>query len=343
MKKAPIILVTEPIADAGLNILASAGELRTPWLESCKSSEEDVKEANAIIVRLVPVTAALISKAVNLRVIGRHGTGLDTVDLEAATSRNIPVVYTPFANTTAVAEHTLHLILALARHTVAGDRAVRDFRFHERDALIGFELYKRTLGIIGLGSVGLRVAEIAHKGFQMKVAAYDPHVNALSPLFDFVRQRDNLKDLLQESDIVSVHCPLTAETRGMINAETLRFMKRTALLINTSRGAVITVADLVAALQRGHIAGAGLDVFEQEPLPRNHPLQNVPRVLFSPHIAGSTEEARHGMAELVARQVVQVLRGERPKFLANPKALAISTQIAALEFESRTNINVNDQ
>ena len=321
MDKAPLILVTEPIADVGLNVLANAGELRTPWLEGRKFNDNDVREASAIIVRLVPVTASMIERGVNLKVIGRHGAGLDTVDLQAATSRNIPVVYTPFANANAVAEHTLHLILSLARHTVAGDRAVKESRFELRDSLVGFELRNQILGVVGIGSIGLRVAEIAHKGFQMRILAYDPHAGTLSPSHSFVKRTDSLRDLLQHADIVTLHSPLSLETRHIINSESLGWMKRSALLVNTSRGAVIDTEALARALQAGRIAAAALDVFENEPLPSNHPLQFTDRVLFSPHIGGSTREARAAMAELVACQVVQVLKGERPKFLANPEAL----------------------
>jgi D-3-phosphoglycerate dehydrogenase len=321
LDRTPLILVTEPIADVGLHLLANAGELRTPWVEGRTFNDEDLRQASALIVRLVPVTASLIGKAANLKVIGRHGAGLDTVDIRAATSRRIPVVYTPLANANAVAEHAVHLILSLARHTVAGDRAVRESRFDLRDALIGFELRHQTLGVVGLGGIGLRVAEIAHKGFDMRILAYDPIAGVLSPSHNFVKRTDTLRELLQQADVVTLHSPLTPETHHMVNPESLGWMKSSALLINTSRGAVIDTKSLAEAIKSGKIAGAALDVFEDEPLPADHPLQSTEQVLFSPHIGGSTREARERMSELVARQVVQVLKGELPKFLANPDAL----------------------
>jgi len=333
--RTPLILVTEPIADVGLHLLADAGELRTPWLEGRTFNDDDLREASALIVRLVPVTASLIGKAANLKVIGRHGAGLDAVDLQAATSHHIPVVYTPLANTNAVAEHAMHLILSLARHTVAADRAVRESHFHLRDSLLGIELRHRTLGIVGIGSIGLRAAEIAHKGFEMNIVAYDPLAKTLPASHHFVKRMDSLRELLQQADVVTLHSPLTPETRHMINSESVAWMKTSALLINTSRGAVIDTHVLADALKSGKLAGAALDVFENEPLPADHPLQSTPRVLFSPHIAGSTGEALEAMAELVARQVVEVLKGQRPKFLANPDVLRDWSSVAAVRFESR--------
>lgn len=320
MDRAPLILVTEPIADVGLQLLAGAGELRAPWLAGRTFNDEDLREASALIVRLVPITASLIGKAEKLRVVGRHGAGLDTVDLQAATLRHIPVVYTPLVNANAVAEHTIHLALSLARHVLAGDRAVRESRFDLGDSLVGFELRGKTLGVVGIGSIGLRVAEIAHKGFDMKVVTYDPFADVLPASHSFVRRAGSLRELLQGADVVTLHSPLTTETHHIINSESLKWMKRSALLINTSRGAVIDTHVLASVLNGGQLAGAALDVFENEPLPARHPLQSAANVLFSPHIAGSTGEAREAMSELVARQVLQVLRGERPEFLANPQA-----------------------
>jgi len=335
LDRTPLILVTEPIADVGLHLLANAGELRTPWLEGRTFNDDDLREASALIVRLVPVTASLIGKAVNLKVIGRHGAGLDTVDIQAATSQHIPVVYTPLANKNAVAEHAIHLILSLARHTVAADRAVRESHFHLRDSLIGIELRHKTLGVVGIGGIGLRVAEIAHKGFEMSIVAYDPLAGALPASHHFVKRMDSLQELLQQADVVTLHSPLTPRTRHMINSESIGWMKNSALLINTSRGAVIDTHVLADALRSGKLAGAALDVFENEPLPADHPLQSTAQVLFSPHIAGSTGEAREAMAELVARQVVQVLKGQRPKFLANPEVLRDSPSFVEVPFESR--------
>ena len=156
----PIVLVTEPIADTGLELLQRECEVRTPWVNGGSHTDQDLAEADAIIVRLVRITESLLSKAAALKVVGRHGVGLDTVDLEAATSRGIPVVYTPHINANAVAEHTFSLMLSLARHIVPADCAVRQSLPNIRDSLIGIELRRRRLGVIGLGAIGRRVAEI---------------------------------------------------------------------------------------------------------------------------------------------------------------------------------------
>lgn len=316
----PVILVTEPIADRGLDLLARFGDLRIPWAENRSFNDGDLMEASAIIVRLVPVTAAVIGKAPNLKVIGRHGAGLDTVDLDAATLRQIPVVYTPSATANAVAEHVFHLMLGLARHTVAGDRAVRESHFEQRNSLVGFELRNKTLGIVGLGAIGLRVAELGHRGFGMEVVGYDPF--ATPPItHNFVKRADSLRELLQQANVVTLHLPLTSQTRHAMNAQSIGWMKKSALLINTARGGVVDTHALINALRKGELAGAALDVFEEEPLPRNHPLQSMAQVLLSPHLAGSTVEAQEAMGELVARQVLQVLKGEWPEFIANPEVL----------------------
>jgi D-3-phosphoglycerate dehydrogenase len=316
----PVVLVTERIADVGLQLLEKSCEVCAPWRQHRTYAEEEWGAADAVIVRLCRITAGVLSLAPKLKVIGRHGAGLDNVDLKAATERGIPVVFTPSALTmaNAVAEHTVQMMLALARHTVAADKVVREGHFGQRSSLQGLELCQKTLGIIGLGAIGARVAEICHKGLGMRIIAYDPYVEEQPPQAEITLVH-SLRELLQQADVVTLHLPCTAETSYMIDAETLRSMKPSAMLINTARGAVVDTVALAEALCRGQLQGAALDVFEKEPPPLDHPLMSAPRTLFSPHIGSSTEEAMEKMAELVARQVVQVLRGERPQFVANPE------------------------
>jgi D-3-phosphoglycerate dehydrogenase len=315
----PLVLVTERIADVGLQLLDKSCEVCAPWRQSRTHTEEELGAADALIVRVFKVTADVLSAAPKLKVVGRHGAGLDSVDLRAATERRIPVVFTPSARTmaNAVAEHTVQMMLALARHTVAADKSVREGHFKQHISFLGVELNQKTLGIIGLGAIGARVAEICQKGFGMRIIAYDPYTtNHLS--HSGITLINSLQELLQQSDIVTLHLPSTPETSHLINAETLRHMKPSAMLINTARGAIVDTVALADALCRGQLRGAALDVFEKEPPPLDHPLMKAPRTLFSPHIGSSTEAAMERMAELVARQVVQVLRGERPEFVANP-------------------------
>ena len=320
MPEKPLVLVTERIADVGLQLLEKSCEVCAPWRQDRTYTEGELGAADAVIVRLCRITAGVLSVAAKLKVIGRHGAGLDNVDLKAATERGIPVVFTPSALTmaNAVAEHTVQMMLALARHTVMADKVVREGRFEQRSSLQGVELCQKTLGIIGLGAIGVRVAEICHKGFGMRILAYDPYVDGSPPQLDITLVH-SLTELLEQADVVTLHLPSTAETSYMIDAGTLRCMKPSALLINTARGAVVDTVALAEALRRGELLGAALDVFEKEPLPLDHPLLSAPRTLFSPHIGSSTGAAMEKMAELVAHQVVQVLRGERPQFVANPE------------------------
>jgi len=316
----PVVLVTERIADVGLKLLDQSCEVCAPWRLGRSYAAEEWGAADAVIVRLCRVTAGVLSAAPRLKVIGRHGAGLDNVDLKAATERGIPVVFTPSKLTmaNAVAEHTVQMMLALARQAVAGDKAVREGLFGPRNSLQGVELRQKTLGIVGLGAIGARVAEICHKGFGMRIIAYDPNLKELPPRAE-VAMVHSLRELLEQADVVTLHLPSTAETSYMIDTETLGYMKPSAMLINTARGAVVNTLALAAALHRGELLGAALDVFEKEPPPLDHPLLAAPRSLFSPHIASSTGAAMERMAGLVARQVVQVLKGERAPFVANPE------------------------
>jgi D-3-phosphoglycerate dehydrogenase len=303
----------------GLQLLSDSCEIITPWRLGRAYSPEELASAQGIIVRLSKVTAAMLSAAPNLQVIGRHGVGIDNIDLKAATERRIPVVFTPSALTmaNAVAEHTVQLMLALARHAVAADQIVRAGRWGERSSLLGVEFYQKTLGVIGLGAIGKRVAEICQKGLGMKVVAFDPYLKQTPPQLE-ITLVDSLRELLQQADVVTLHLPSTAETSHLIDAEALAGMKPTALLINTARGAILDTTALAQALHSGQLLGAALDVFEEEPPPANHPLLTAPRTLFSPHVASMTSGSMARMAELVARQVVQVLTGERPAHVANP-------------------------
>jgi len=316
--KKPVVLVTEPIADIGIQLLKRSCQVNAPWADQHRFSDDDLQTADAIIVRLVSVDGPMLLAAPNLKVIGRHGVGLDNVDLDAATARGIPVVFTPDANTNAVAEHAVHLMLSLARHALGADRAVRESRFDLRNSLIGIELHGKTLGVVGLGAIGSQVARICLQGFGMRVLAFDPYVTKPASQ-DTIKLVPSLRELLEQADIVTLHLPLTDETARMINTETLGYMKPSALLVNTARGGIVDSSALAQALIRGQIRGAGIDVFEEVPLPPGHPLLTAPHTFFSAHIASSTTEALEEMSERVARQVLQVLSDERPESVANPE------------------------
>jgi D-3-phosphoglycerate dehydrogenase len=316
----PIVLVADPIADAGMNVLSQSCEVIAPWRLSRSYTAEELASANGVIIRLTKFTASTLGAAPNLKVIGRHGVGVDNIDLKAATERRVPVVFTPSALTmvNAVAEQTVMLMMAMARHAVAADQIVREGRWAQRGSLLGIEFHEKTLGVIGLGAIGSRVAAICHSGLAMKIVGFDPYVKEAPPSL-VIALMDSLLEVLQQADVVTLHLPSTPETAHLIGAKELAAMKPTALLINAARGSIVDSVALAQALHRGHLFGAALDVFEEEPPGLDHPLLTAPRTLFSPHVASMTGGSMARMAELVARQVVQVLSGERPQHVANPE------------------------
>jgi D-3-phosphoglycerate dehydrogenase len=310
------VLVTEQIHPRGLELLRSETEVVSP--AAGQTADSLIGDVDGIIVRLFPVGQQLMQSAPRLKVIGRHGTGVDNVDLDCATQRGIPVVYTPDANADSVAEYVVALMLAVARNLHLADRYVRDGQFNRRGELTGTELREKTLGIVGLGRVGRRVADICGKGLGMLVLAYDPYVPQ-SPGYDGVEIVADLESLVAASDFVSVNALLTEETRGMIGPAHLAMMKPTAYLVNTSRGAVVDEASLADAVRTGKLAGAALDVFSEEPPAVTSPLLTSEKIILSPHIASSTGEALERMSVQVVEAVLAVLRGGRVECVANPK------------------------
>jgi D-3-phosphoglycerate dehydrogenase len=253
-----------------------------------------------------------------LRVVGRHGAGLDTVDLPAATRRGIAVVHAPGSNAQAVAEHTLMLILSCVKHTLRIDRLTRAGDWRARHTVDNVELGEKTLGIVGVGNIGRRVARFAG-AIGMRVLGYDTYVPA-----EEVRRRgaepvSSLEALLPQVDVLTCHTPLTPETRHMINEKTLALLRPGAIFVNTSRGPVQDERALFQALVTGHLAAAGLDVFEEEPSPVDNPLFNLGNVVCSSHVAGVTREAHRRAALQVTAEMLRVLRGERPEVLVNPE------------------------
>jgi len=274
-----------------------------------------VADVDAIVVRANGVTSRrVIEAAPKLKVIGRHGVGLDTIDVEAATDNGVYVVNTPHATTEAVAEHTVGMLLVLAKEMFQADRAFRAGHWDARKEHIGFELKGRTLGVVGMGRIGYRVSEICH-AIGMKILYTDALANQSAEETLGARKVD-LAELLRSSDAVTLHVPLIPATRHMIGAPELEMMKPTALLINAARGAVVNNDALLQALQSGRIAGAGLDVFEPEPLPADSPFLKLDNVVVTPHMASHTADAMYRMA-MVAEDVVAVLQGREPKYAVN--------------------------
>ncbi len=320
----PAVFVPEPIAPCGMALLEAAVHCMAPWAEGRVPTDAEAREmlrgADAVIVRLFEIGAADLDRCPRLKVIAKHGVGVDNIDCDAATARGIPVVFTPKANANSVAEHTIGLMLALARNVVPASVALREGRFADRSQFIGVELAGRTLGIVGLGRIGSRVAEIAAKGLAMKVCGYDPYV-AAGAYSGPAERVESLDELLAVADFLTLHVGLTAETRHLLDDRRLARLKPGCRVLNTSRGAVIDERALVRALEAGRIAGAALDVFEEEPIAAGHPLCRAPNVLLTPHIASSSRESMDRMATDCAQGVLDVLQGRTPADLVNPDVM----------------------
>jgi D-3-phosphoglycerate dehydrogenase / 2-oxoglutarate reductase len=313
----PLIVVSEPIHQDGHTLLESEARVVV-----CQSDSEGVMvsaaaDAQGILFLLKPAcTESLMTACPKLRVVGRHGAGLDTVDMPAATRLGIAVVHAPGANSQSVAEHAMMLILSCAKQAHRVDRMTRAGEWGPERFRDLVELKGKTLGIIGVGNIGRITARLA-AAFGMRVLGYDPYVAD-----EEVRRRGaepvtSLEALFPLVDVLTCHAPLTPETRAMINHRTLGLMKKGAIFVNTSRGPVQDERALFEALTRGQLAAAGLDVFEDEPSSVDNPLFNLENVIVSSHLAGVTAESNRAMAMQVAGEMLRVLRGELPHVLAN--------------------------
>jgi D-3-phosphoglycerate dehydrogenase len=280
-----------------------------------------VQQADAILTCFKKVSAAVIRAGQKLQVVGRYGIGVDNIAVDEATRLGIPVTNVPAYCLDEVAEHVLALLLASVRKLCQYNASVRQGNWSLQIGMPMYRLRGRTLGIIGFGKIGQSLAEKA-QSLGLDIIAYDPYLSD-----EVIRRRGvepkSLDNLLVQADFVSLHTPLTPETRGLLNAERLRKMKPTAFVINTARGGLIVTDALTQALQEGWIAGAALDVFDPEPLPADHPLWSQPALIATPHIAFYSEESVLELEVQAARNVAAILSGRRPASLVNPEVLAL--------------------
>jgi D-3-phosphoglycerate dehydrogenase len=274
-----------------------------------------VHDMDAIIVRrpTFMVGRDLIAAAPKLRVVGRHGAGVNNVDVDAANAAGIIVTYTPGANTDSVAQLTIGLLLAVTRKIIPAHLAMSGGVW-TRDRYMGLEMTGLTMGVIGVGRIGRAVGRIA-AAMGMRVLGFDPYLTAWPEAVTAAP----LADLLRQSDVVTVHTPLTAETRGLVGRAEIAQMKRGAVIVNTARGGIVDEMALCEALASGQIGGAGLDAFEQEPLPADHPLQRAPNVVLTPHMGAVTDASLRRMGMTVAEDVLRALAGQAPRFPLNPE------------------------
>jgi len=319
----PLVLITHALPEEWLTLLKGHCRTLTGPMDATSFSPElasHLPEAEGLFTLLtIPITEKILASAPRLRVVSNMAVGVDNIDVPGCIRRGIPVGYTPGVLTEATADLTMALLLSAARRLPEASLDAREGRWitWAPAGWLGMDLNSATLGIIGMGQIGRAVAHRA-RGFGLRICYTDPHPDALiATKFDATYLP--LEELLRQSDIVSLHCPLTHETRGLINTTRLQQMKPNAILVNTSRGAVVKTEDLVQALRDGRIAAAALDVTDPEPLPQSHPLFGLSNCLITPHIGSATWKTRQRMAELACRNLLAGLAGERLPFCVNPE------------------------
>lgn len=313
-----VLYIADPIHAAGVERLQRLFDVILP---DGQPDDRRLEDVSVVVVRTYKTPESWLERVPKLRLIAKHGSGIDNIDVQAATRRGILVANTPGgANSTAVAEGAVALMLAVLRRVREMDRLVREGRFDERWSLELGDLTGARLGLVGFGQIARVVARICGAGFGMKVAAYDPFVSSEDMRQVGVEKVEDLLDLMAR-DVVSVHVPLSAQTRNLIGEREFAAMQNSAIIVNTSRGGLVDETALARALEAGHIRGAGLDVFEEEPPPADHPLFGLPNVVLSPHVAGVTNASLKGMALAVADVVETFMSGGRPATLINPQAI----------------------
>jgi len=311
----PVVWVPRPIDDAVVESLATWADVRLGWGATAASWADVAPEVEGVLLRTARVDGAMMREAPRLRIVARHGVGLDTVDVAAAAELGIEVTTTPAANSRSVAELAVALLMVTRRGlgpALAGAGGGADAGAGvgssalDRAAMTGRELSGATLGLLGFGRIAQLVAGVARDGLGMRVVAHDPHLDD-----DAIREAGaepaGLDELLRASDAVSVHVPLTDATRGLISARELALLPPGAVVVNTSRGGVVDEEALLASLESGHLAGAGLDVTTVEPLPGDHPLRHRPDVVLTPHVGGQTREAMSRVGHEAAAHLRRVL------------------------------------
>jgi len=308
------VLIADSINEKGISELEEVAEVVVNTTITPDELLDAIKDFDAIVVRSrTKVTREVIEAAPRLKIIARAGVGVDNVDVKAATERGIMVINAPESTSITVAEHSIGLMLALARKISIADRSVKDGKW-EKNRFMGIELNGKTLGIIGMGRIGSQVV-VRTKAFGMDILVYDPYISREAAEEMGVTVTD-LETLLRESDIVTIHVPLTPETRHLISDDEFKLMKETAFIVNCARGGIIDEDALYRALKDGEIAGAALDVFEEEP-PEGSPLLELENVVLTPHIGASTAEAQRDAAIIVANEIKTVFQGGAPRNVLN--------------------------
>lgn len=312
----PTVLCTLPMHKSGDALLAMHAQIVVAPDASADTFRRMIGDADFLLVRN-QLPADLLDRPHRLRGIVRNGTGLDMIPVAAATKQGIPVANVPGANAQAVAEYCIGSFLNLARRFGKMNSVLHDTGWNEARALSSMtvELAGKTVGIVGLGDIGSRLARICKDGFGMRVVGYHPNPRRVTEFVESV----SLETLLATSDFISLNCPLNDSTRHLLDRARLALVKPTAFIVNAARGEVIDEIALAEALQARRIAGAAIDVYATQPLPRDHPFLALDNIVLTPHVAALTEESSEKMSTGAAQQILQLLNGERPRFLVNPE------------------------
>ncbi|MCK5250160.1 MAG: hydroxyacid dehydrogenase [Spirochaetaceae bacterium] len=316
MKK---VLIDRPLHKDAFELLVKHVEVIEIYNDDKTEIDKALKFVDGVICSAVlKMKKYEISISDNLKVIGRPGVGYDSVDVEVSSSKGIPLVYTPDGPTESVAEHVIALMLMCTKNINTVQKALKEEGdFSIRTRVTGIEVQGKTIGLVGFGRIGQRVAEIASLGLGMKVVTFDPYIKKENITLKHYTLLDTLNELLERSDVVSLHIPLIEATSNLIGTEEFRKMKSSAFLINTARGGVVDENALIDAIQNKEIAGAGLDVYAQEPPEKNNKLFSYENVIATPHLSSFTSDGKRKMGIGVVQGVLDVLAGKKPEFMVN--------------------------
>lgn len=311
-------VMTQSVCKEGLELLENVADIYVADNQDPNNYLDEMQDADAIIVRIAKCDKNTIENSPNLKVIGRTGVGYDSVDVETATKLGIPVVITPGANSRSVAEHAVALMFSLSKNMVEAHNETKNGNFEIRGAGKAFELLNKKVGFIGLGATGRETLNIC-KGIGMKVVGYDPLLPKETIEEMGAEHFEDYLEMLKYCDVISIHAPLVPETKNMISKAELNIMKKTSIIINCARGGIVNEEDLVEALENGDIAGAGFDVFMEEPPKADNPLLNAKNIIYSPHSAAQTKEAVINMATMCVEGCLAVVNGEKWPHVADKK------------------------
>lgn len=300
------VLIAEQMNPVAEKILKEAGhEVVKMQVRDEAHFREGLKDCEAVIVRILPMSREIMENSPKLKIISKHGVGVDNFDLKAAKDLGIAVTTTPDANGQSVAEHTVTLMMALSKNLIKIASGYKTVGWNIKNSCEGIELFQKTIAVVGCGRIGSRVARIAHNGFNMRVLVYDPYISEVP---EGCEQVKTLDEALAPADFVTVHCYLDDKSRGLIGAHEFGVMKDSAIFLNCARGPIVDEKALVEALKNQKIRGAGLDVTVEEPLPKDHPLLKMENVICTPHYAPTTKEASYNVAKIAAENIVSFLK-----------------------------------